>query len=164
MIRKAAVLGWAMLLGVSPAAQECAQAAETAPAPTQIQLRSFMVPVKSANPKGAKELPITVILTLAEGERAFFVCEMTPRLRDSMLGALYNNPIPLSAQNVMDLSQVEPLVLEAINKALQGPLLTGIQMKQGAEEVPKKSSRSRAGAVGCAEIEEQNKRKQSAPH
>lgn len=166
MVRMAAVVVTA-LLSVSAAkaateggiaAIQVAQEQEV----SEIQLRSFMAPVKNANPKGQRELPVTVIMVLARGTQAFFVCEMTPRLRDAMLETLYNNPVPLSAQNVMDLSAVEPLLLEAANKALRGPLLTGLQIKQGAEELKAKSSRSRASIIGCAEIEKQHKQERPA--
>ena len=123
----------------------------------EVQLRAMMAPTNPANKATKKEAPISVILILASKDQGSFVCEMTPRLRDSILEALHSNPIPLSALNVMDLRQTEPLLLEALNKALRSPLLVAVKVKPASEELKIGSNSTRASALGCAEIEEQQK-------
>ena len=118
------------------------------------------VPVDPENSSARREASITVTLVLAGRDQAFYVCEMTPRLRDSILEALYDNPIPVSARNVMDLHQTESLLLQAGNKALKNPLLVAVKVKPGAEELKTGSSRSRASALGCGEVEEQQKKQE----
>ena len=131
-----------------------------AQANTEIQLRAMTVPVNPENSSAKREAAITVILVLDSKEQAFYVCEMTPRLRDSILEALYDNPIPISARNVMDLHQAEALLLQAGNKALKSPILVAVKVKPGAEELKTGSSRSRASALGCGEVEEQQKKQE----
>jgi hypothetical protein len=121
-------------------------------ADTQVQLRSFVAPVKPANPAAKKEAPITVRFAVANSDNAFAVCELAPRLRDSLMETLYSNPIPVSAQNVMDVKKVEPILLDAANKSLRQNLLLGIQVIPGAQDLVTGSSRSRAAAIGCGEV------------
>lgn len=130
-----------------------AASATNAAAQTEVQLRSFVVPTKPANPTAKKEGPITVLFTVANSENAFFVCEMSPRVRDAMMETLFYNPIPVSAQNVMDVSTIQPLLMDAANKALRQPMILGIKVEPGVKELVTGSSRSRAAAIGCGEVD-----------
>ena len=140
-------LGALLLLGL------LATGATDAAAQTDVQFRSFIVPTKPANPSAKKEGPITVSFTVANSENAFFVCEMSPRVRDALMETLFYNPIPVSAQNVMDLTKIQPLMLDAANKALRHPLILAIKVDPGVKDLVTGSSRSRAAAIGCGEVD-----------
>ena len=101
-------------------------------ADTEVQLRSMVAPMKPANPAAKKEAPITVRFGVANSENAFAVCELAPRLRDALMETLYSNPIPISAQNVMDVAKVEPILLSAANKSLRQNLLLSIKVIPGS--------------------------------
>jgi hypothetical protein len=141
--------------------QSLAMAADK-PAPSgEIQLRPFMAPVQSGTPWASKQVPISVVLMLADRAEAFAICELTPRIMDAMLESLYARPLTFLSNNELDTAQVEPVLLKAVSKALRGPRLTGLKVSPASEDITGKSSRSRATAVGCAEVGEDGKRK---PH
>ena len=135
---------------------------QVAQASTEVQLRSIMAPITSPNKRAKREQPITITLVIANGDNAFYVCELMPRLRDALLEALYSSPIPVSARNVMDVSRVQPILLQAANKALRQPLLTDLRVKQGAEQLVTGSSRSRASSLGCGEVAKEAEKKKKA--
>ena len=96
------------------------------------------------------EMPITIVLEVIDARQAAAVCELTPRIRDAVMEALFFNPIPVGTDRRLDVSRIEPILLKATNKALRGRFVSAVVVEQGAKPLQTSSSRSRAAALGCA--------------
>lgn len=123
--------------------------------PAEIQLLSFMAPVKKPartkpEDKFPKETPITLFLEVYEGNDVPAICELSPRIRDAVMETLYYNPIPMNKKRRIDVRRAERLLVKALNKALRGDFVSAVTVELGAKPLKTGSSRSRANALGCA--------------
>ena len=151
-------LGWQGWLGGGLlgawAAVGIAAAQTAAPQPAQIQLLSFMAPIRSAEDPSLREAPVTVFLDVADQTLVPAICELSPRLRDAFMEALFARPIPvLKGDKKLDTAAVEPMLLDAANKALRQNVVQAVTVAQGTQRFATGSSRSRATALGCSKIQ-----------
>jgi len=138
-----------MLLGVSAGAV----AAQTTPTPANIQLLSFLAPIRSAEDPSLREAPVTVFLDVADQSLVPAICELSPRLRDAFMEALHSKPIPVTADRKLNTAAVEPMLLTAANKALRQNIVQAVTLTPGTQRLAGASSRSRATALGCSKIQ-----------
>lgn len=146
--------GWqAWLCGAVSLAWAGAVAAQTAPQPAQVQLLSFMAPIRSAEDPSLRETPVTVFLDVADQTLVPAICEMSPRLRDAFMETLFARPIQVKSDRKLDTAAAEPMLLEAANKALRQNVVQGVSLVPGTQRFATGSSRSRATALGCSKIQ-----------
>ncbi len=138
-----------MLLGMWAGAV----AAQSAPQPANIQLLSFLAPVRSAEDPSLRETPVTVFLDVADQALVPAICELSPRLRDAFMEALHSKPIPVTADRKLNTAAVEPMLLTAANKALRQNVVQAVTLTAGTQRLAGASSRSRATALGCSKIQ-----------
>ena len=123
-------------------------------APTaQIQLLSFLAPIRSETDADLREAPVTVYLNVADASLIPAICELSPRLRDAFMEALFSHPIPVNADRKLETAAVEPLLLVAANKALRQNVVQGVVVTAGSQRMATGSSRSRASMLGCGKLQ-----------
>ena len=112
-----------------PAADESDD--ETVEEIAHIQLDSFMAPIQMQD-GSRRPLAITIALQVPEKERVSAVCEVSPRIRDALLRALFENPIPVRDDDTLDLQAVEPALRRATNRTLGGDTVSAVFVSVGA--------------------------------
>ena len=104
--------------------------AATPEAAPRIQLAALMAPVRW--PSGRQgTTPVTPVLDIGQQEAVDPVCALTPRIRDAVITALYETPIPGSSHNTLDLESVKVRLTQAVNAALGRVLINGIDLVAG---------------------------------
>jgi len=138
---------------------------------SHVQMRSMMVPVKSSRKsKRTSTSAVTVILTVADSRNVGKVCNVAPRINDSLVGAWYKKPISpsylynrkkhkgrtnINYKRTPDQKAEDKRLLKIINKAIgsrevtQIMVLSGV-MKMGGGAVSKLPFSSKNG---CDELE-----------
>ncbi len=129
--------------------------AQTPPADdgsARVQLLSFIAPIHSPTDASLRETPVTLFLQVTDSSLVSAICELSPRLRDAIMETLSLHPIPVNADRKLDTAAVEPMLLEATNKALRQNLVSHVELVPGLRKFSTGSSRSRATALGCSKI------------
>ncbi len=124
--------------------------------PVQVQLLSFVVPVKSVatskNADSLVEMPITLVLDVADEKQGSLVCMRGPRIRDAVMESLYYRPIPMKKNKKLDVGKVESRLFKLVNKALRGPRIIALHVVPGAKPLRTGSGKSLASSLGCGVI------------
>jgi hypothetical protein len=127
--------------------------AEAAPAPqpaidgSQVRLTAFMAPVRSADGR-VRAMSVTPVLRLATGGSAAAVCDLSPRVLDAFISALYRAPIPGYGETDLNVDAARGRLTEAVNVALGRVLVIGVDLVAGQPKTSAADPRI-AGAAMC---------------
>lgn len=127
--------------------------AEAAPAPqpaidgSQVRLTAFMAPVRHADGR-VRPTSVTPVLRLAAGGSAAAVCDLSPRVLDAFISALYRAPIPGYGEADLNVDAARGRLAEAVNVALGRVLVIGVDLVAGQPKVTAADPRV-AGAAVC---------------
>lgn len=96
----------------------------------RVQLAALMAPVRWPSGRlGTKS--VTPVLDIGQQGTVDSVCALTPRIRDAMITALYETPIPGSGHGTLDLDSLKVRLTQAVNTALGRTLVTGVDLVAG---------------------------------
>lgn len=135
--------------------------AETAPAGikaaqiSRIQMASLMAPVRWTNGR-VGSLAVTPLLNLADDHAFDAVCELTPRIVDTVITVLAHQPIPSQGGGELDVEAVSPHLIKAINDAIGRPLIGSVDLVPGIR--PGRTPDKRlAGSAPCGKKKAKDK-------
>ncbi|MBE0529312.1 MAG: hypothetical protein IH626_00705 [Rhodospirillales bacterium] len=127
--------------------------AEAAPAPppvidgSQVRLAAFMAPVRHTDGR-VRAMAVTPVLRLAAGGSAAAVCDLSPRVLDAFISALYRAPLPGYGKAELNVDAVRGRLTEAVNVALGRVLVIGVDLVAGQPKSADADPRV-AGATAC---------------
>lgn len=95
------------------------QPASATPANEYVQLNAFTALILVDGNKRPRLTPMTLILQVENGQFKT-VCHMTPRIRDAVVGELFQQPILFDRSRGLEVEIVEQRLMESVNRALGG--------------------------------------------
>jgi hypothetical protein len=127
--------------------------AEAAPAPqpaidgSQVRLTAFMAPVRNTDGR-VRAMAVTPVLRLVAGGSAAAVCDLSPRVLDAFVSALYRAPLPGYGEADLNVDAARGRLTEAVNMALGRVLVIGVDLVAGQPKTAAADPRV-AGAITC---------------
>lgn len=127
--------------------------AEAAPTPqpaidgSQVRLAAFMAPVRHTDGR-VRAMAVTPVLRLAASGSAAAVCELSPRVLDAFISALYRAPISGYGEADLNVDAARGRLTEAVNVALGRVLVIGVDLVAGQPKATAADPRV-AGAAVC---------------
>ncbi len=127
--------------------------AEAAPTPqsaadgSQVRLAAFMAPVRHTDGR-VRATAVTPVLRLAAGGSAAAVCDLSPRVLDAFISALYRAPLPGYGEADLNVDAARGRLTEAVNVALGRVLVIGVDLVAGQPKAADADPRV-AGAAVC---------------
>ena len=97
--------------------------------PAYVKLLSFEAPVKSAEPRSH---PLAVILQLPDMRSIGFVCQLSPRIRDTVVQVLTSNPLT-PREGKIDFTALADLLLAPINRTLDRQAVSAVTVVAGSK-------------------------------
>lgn len=139
----AAVLVLAAVAARAEAAPDTAKAAHV----SRIQMTGLMAPVRWTSGR-VGTLAVTPLLDLADDHAFDAVCDLTPRIVDTVITVLAGQPIPSLGRGKLDVEAIGPRLTKAINDALGRPLIGAVDLVPGVRAGRAVDERF-AGAAPC---------------
>ncbi len=114
---------------------------------SQVRLAAFMAPVRNADGR-VRAMAVIPVLRLAAGGSAAAVCDLSPRVLDAFIAALYRAPVPGHGEAGLNVDAVRGRLTEAVNVALGRVAVIGIDLVAGPPKTGAADPRI-AGAQAC---------------
>ena len=153
----AAILIFVLLVPAAWAQSETDSEIEGAALP-QVQLLSFMAPIRKKSKRDPANMPITFTFEVVHKDDIRAVCRMAPRIRNAIMEVLYRRPLRIGADRKLDVRGLDRRVKKATNRALGRKLVSGVIVTPGVQHMRTGGARF-AGSIACAAIEAKDKKK-----
>jgi hypothetical protein len=114
---------------------------------SQVRLAAFMAPVRNADGR-VRAMAVTPVLRLAAGGSVTVVCDLSPRVLDAFISALYRAPLPGYGKAELNVDAARGRLTEAVNVVLGRVLVIGVDLVAGQPKTAAADPRV-AGATTC---------------
>lgn len=141
--------GLLLAVSVATAGAEAAPPTPHPPAATaeKVRLAAFMAPVRRADGR-IRSVAVTPVLALTGAGSAATVCDLSPRVLDAFIAALYRVPLSGHGKGGLDIDGARGRLTEAVNSALGGILVSAVDLIPGIPE-PAPGDGRLAGTLSC---------------